>query len=85
MTRKEQARVGALLKHEYGPLVTVEVQHPCKALWITIEGPGGYWTANIADVGSPLLLFLLPDFPPSWPARCMHATKKKRQHERQPS
>jgi hypothetical protein len=64
VTRKERARVGALLKHEYGPLVSVQVQRPCKALWITIEGPAGNWTANVADIDSPLLLFLLPDFSP---------------------
>ena len=64
MTRRQRARVGALLKHAYGPRVNVEVQRPCKALWITIEGPAGDWTANITDTNSPLLLFLLPGFPP---------------------
>jgi carboxylesterase type B len=34
VTRRQRARVGALLKHAYGPRVSVEVQRPCKALWI---------------------------------------------------
>lgn len=63
MTRRERARVGALLKAEYGPLVTVEVQEPCKALWITIEGPNGDWTASVDHANSPILPFLVPDFP----------------------
>jgi hypothetical protein len=64
VTRRQRARVGALLKYAYGPSVSVQVQQPCKALWITIEGPAGDWTANITHTDSPLLLFLLPDFPP---------------------
>jgi hypothetical protein len=60
VTRRQR---GARLKHAYGPRVSVEVQRPCKALWITIEGPAGDWTANITT-DSPLLLFLLPGFPP---------------------
>jgi hypothetical protein len=64
VTRRQRARVGALLKHVYGPRVSVEVQRPCKALWITIEGPAGDWTVAIARVDSPLLTLLLPGFPP---------------------
>lgn len=59
MTRKERMRVCSLLKAAHGARVSIEVQEPCKALWIVIEGPNGDWTANVQDAGSPTLAMLL--------------------------
>jgi hypothetical protein len=61
VTRKERGRIGALLKAEYWPWLHVEVQKPCNAVWITVEGPNGDWHANVAHLDSPSLLFLLRD------------------------
>jgi len=59
MTRRQRKHACHRLKKKYGDTITIEVQQPCKALWITIEGPNGGWHANVTHANAPVLRMLL--------------------------
>jgi hypothetical protein len=59
MTAGEREEVCRLLRERYGDAITIEVQEPCKALWIVIEGENGDFTANVTHANAPLLRLLL--------------------------